>query len=278
MTAGAVPILEADGLGKSYRSRDGATVEAIADISFRVEPGELLCIVGPSGCGKTTLLKMLSGLLRPSRGAARFDGQEIAGPPTGLALVFQDYSRSLLPWLSVAHNVALPLQARGISRVERAAIAAESLAAVDLEGFGDRYPWELSGGMQQRAAIARAIACRPRLLLMDEPFASVDAQTRADLEDLVLRVHAEFDVTTAFVTHDIDEAVYLGDRVLVLSRRPSVTRTTVIVGLDRPRDQVETRHDPDFVDCRTEIMKMIRAERASGADAREGELTRYVGS
>ncbi|QXJ26585.1 ABC transporter ATP-binding protein [Actinomadura graeca] len=249
----------------TYRSRGGETVDAIGDIDFRVDARELLCIVGPSGCGKTSLLKVLSGLMRPTEGTARFAGEPIVGPPDGLALVFQEYSRSLLPWMSVVRNVALPLRAGGVGRNERRAAAEAALDAVDLAGFGDRYPWELSGGMQQRVAIARAVACRPRLLLMDEPFASVDAQTRADLEDLVLRVHAELEVPTVFVTHDIDEAVYLADRVLVLSRRPSVTRTTVPINLDRPRDQVETRHDPEFVEARTAIVQMIRAEQGSRA-------------
>lgn len=256
------PILQADHVSKSYQTQRGEVVEAIGDITFDVHPNELLCVVGPSGCGKTSLLKLLSGLARPTGGTARFDGEVIVDPPEGLALVFQDYGRSLLPWETVAQNVALPLRARGVDRRERIAVTTAALEAVDLAGFGDRYPWELSGGMQQRVAIARAIAARPKLLLMDEPFAAVDAQTRADLEDLVLHIHAELGVPTVFVTHDIDEAVYLADRVLVLSKRPSVVRATMQVGLSRPRDQVETRHDAEFVDARTEIVQLIRSERS----------------
>src|SRR4051794_34566271 len=183
-------ILDVQDLGKSY---DGAQpFEAIRSLSFEIRQGEFCSVVGPSGCGKTTLLKVLSGLLAPTHGVALLNGRPITAPPDRLALVFQDYSRSLLPWLTVEKNVRLPLRAKHLSAKEQVRIAREALAAVGLSGAGDRHPWQLSGGMQQRVAIARALAYQPDILLMDEPFASVDAQTRADLEDLVLDVWTNF--------------------------------------------------------------------------------------
>jgi NitT/TauT family transport system ATP-binding protein len=241
--------------------RDERAVEAIRDVSFTVPPGEFLCVVGPSGCGKTTLLKAVAGLLAPTRGSVQVEGVRVNGPPRDLALVFQEYTRSLFPWFSVKRNVTFPLASLQLSRSEQDSRAQAALAEVDLLGFEDKYPWQLSGGMQQRVAIARAIAYEPAVLLMDEPFASVDAQTRADLEDLMLRVHKDTGVTIVFVTHDIDEAVYLGNRVLVLSRRPTVVRAALEIPLPMPRDQIITRALPDFVELRTEILTMIKGER-----------------
>ena len=251
--------LDVRGLRKVYGHGDSA-ITAIEDLTFGVETGEFLCIVGPSGCGKTTLLKVVSGLLPPTSGSAHLAGRQIVGPPDELALVFQDYSRSLLPWMTVWKNVTLPLLANGIDKSERNRRAADALAAVGLSEFRDRHPWQLSGGMQQRVAIARALAYQPRMLLMDEPFASVDAQTRGDLEDLVLRVHAQFGITVVFVTHDIDESVYLADRIVVLARRPTSVKEVVKVNLPRPRDQVSTRELPEFVRLRAHVFRMIRGE------------------
>lgn len=231
---------------------------AIEDHSFAIAAGEFVSIVGPSGCGKTTLLKALAGLLRPTGGEILFEGRAVTGVPEGLAMVFQDYSRSLQPWLRVRGNVELPLEYQPISAAERAARIDESLAAVGLTGAADRYPWQLSGGMQQRVAIARAIAYRPRLMLMDEPFASVDAQTRADLEDLVLAVHRDFGITTLVVTHDIDEAVYLADRVIVLSGAPSRVIANIPVPLPMPRDQIDTKETDAFVHLRSRVAMLIR--------------------
>jgi NitT/TauT family transport system ATP-binding protein len=231
-----------------------------------VRAGEFLCVVGPSGCGKTTLLKCLSGLLRPTSGAAYLEGRRIDGPPSHLSLVFQEYSRSLLPWMTVRGNVVLPLLAQGKRRKERSRLAAEALGAVGLTEFADHHPWQLSGGMQQRVAIARALAYQPHLLLMDEPFASVDAQTRADLEDLVLQVHAEFGITVVFVTHDIDESVYLADRVIVLTHRPTTIMETVEVTLPRPRNQIATKELPDFTRLRGHVFRLIKGEQGDGED------------
>jgi NitT/TauT family transport system ATP-binding protein len=256
-----VTLLSAERIGVTFGSGDHA-VTAIAEISLAVAPGELLCVVGPSGCGKTTLLRCLAGLARPTTGAVQLDGRPVTGPPRQMAVVFQDYSRSLLPWLTVQRNVELPLAAHGVAKAKRRPIAADALDAVGLAGQHRRYPWQLSGGMQQRTAIARALAYAPEILLMDEPFASVDAQTRADLEDLLLAVRAERGLTVVVVTHDIDEAVYLGDRVVVLSAPPTRVKAVVDVPLPAPRDQIGTKERPDFVHLRAEVLRSVRAEAA----------------
>jgi NitT/TauT family transport system ATP-binding protein len=251
------PLLEVQDLGHSY---DGGDARAVIDgLSFSVRQAELVCIVGPSGCGKTTLLRCVAGLLQPRSGRVALSGQVVSGVPDDIAMVFQDYSRSLFPWLRVGRNVDFPLSRRGLGKRERAERVRESLAAVGLEDVADRYPWQLSGGMQQRVAIARALADRPSMLLMDEPFASVDAQTRADLEDLVLEVRDRFQMTVLFVTHDIDESVYLGDRVLVLSRAPARLVAEIPVPLPRPRDQIATKELDAFVRLRAEVGRLIRS-------------------
>jgi NitT/TauT family transport system ATP-binding protein len=252
--------LEVKQLAKTY-GEGPSSVEAIRELTFAVDPGEFVCVVGPSGCGKTTLLKCLSGLLRPTSGSAHLEGQTIDGPPDALALVFQDYSHSLLPWMTVRGNVTLPLIAKRMKKERRQRLAADALTAVGLDGFLDSHPWQLSGGMQQRVAIARALAYEPRLLLMDEPFASVDAQTRADLEDLVLEVHSNFGITVVFVTHDIDESIYLADRIVVLTHRPTTVKEIVRVSLPRPRDQVATKALPEFTRLRGHVFQLIKDER-----------------
>jgi len=212
--------------------------------------------VGPSGCGKTTLLRCAAGLLRPTAGTVRLDGEPVTGPPPGLAVVFQEYGRSLFPWLRVADNVALPLRNR--PRAERRRLVDDALAAVGLADAHRAYPWQLSGGMQQRVAIARAVAYQPRVLLMDEPFAAVDAQTRADLEDLIRDVWRRLGVTLLFVTHDIDEAVYLGQRVIVLSAAPTTVAEDLPIDLPDSRDQLTTRADPRFTQLRAHVYARIR--------------------
>jgi NitT/TauT family transport system ATP-binding protein len=251
-------LLDVDHLGHTYgRGRRDEHV-AIRDCSFQVHQGEFVSIVGPSGCGKTTLLRCASGLLRPTDGGVSLDGAPVAGVPRDLALVFQDYSRSLFPWLTVRRNVDFPLRHLGLSRAERDERIGRSLDDVGLADAAGRFPWQLSGGMQQRVAIARALAYEPAVLLMDEPFASVDAQTRADLEDLMLTVWERHASTVLFVTHDIDESVYLADRVIVLSRSPASVVADITVGLPRPRDQIETRSLDAFVARRAEVARLIR--------------------
>ena len=251
-------ILEVHGLNKVYGAGDEA-VTAIQSVDVVVREGEFVSLVGPSGCGKTTLLRIVAGLMPATSGGAVLRGQPVTGPPPELAVVFQDYSRSLLPWLTVRKNVLLPLRGRK-DLTDKEAHAREALTAVGLAEFLDKYPWQLSGGMQQRVAIARALAYQPKVLLMDEPFASVDAQTRAELEDLVLRVRHEFGVTVVLVTHDIDEAIYMGDRVVVLSARPSTVKEVLPVDLPRPRDQLATKADPRFSELRAEIYGVIKGE------------------
>jgi len=257
-----VALLEIVRLSKTYGSGPDAT-QAIGNIDFAVEEKEFVCVVGPSGCGKTTLLKAVSGLLAPTSGEVVLRGRRVEGPPEELALVFQDYSRSLMPWLNVRDNVLLPLRHKKLPKLERNQLVEESLESVGLSRFMRHYPWQLSGGMQQRVAIARAIAYQPTILLMDEPFASVDAQTRADLEDLILRVREEWGVTVLFVTHDIDESVYLGDRIVVLGRAPSSVQEVLAVDLPTPRDQVGTKELPQFAHLRAHIYRLVKG--AAGA-------------
>jgi NitT/TauT family transport system ATP-binding protein len=252
-------MLELQHLGKTYGTGAKAT-HAVGDVSFGVEDGEFVCVVGPSGCGKTTLLKCVAGLLRPSRGEVLLRGRRVTAPPEELALVFQEYSRSLLPWASVRNNVLLPLRHKQVSRTERGRLVEESLESVGLTRFIDHYPWQLSGGMQQRVAIARALAYQPSILLMDEPFASVDAQTRGDLEDLILRVRDEYGITILFVTHDIDESVYLADRVVVLTHSPTEVKEIVTVDLPQPRDQIATKELAEFTQLRGHVYRLIRRE------------------
>lgn len=233
---------------------------AISDLSFSIGEHELASIVGPSGAGKTTLLRILGGLMEPTEGVVSIDGTAVKGVPKGMAMVFQDYGRSLLPWLTVERNVAFPLKGVVKDRSERDQLVAESLEAVGLGNAAKRYPWQLSGGMQQRVAIARALASRPRLLLMDEPFASLDAQTRAGLEDLVLRIRDQYGITVLVVTHDIDESVYLADRVLVLSRQPAHLIDDIRVDLPAPRDQISSRELDEFINVRSQVARLIRGE------------------
>lgn len=246
-------LLEVQHLQKRY----GTDVLAVKDISLTVKDNEFISIVGPSGCGKTTLLKMICGLLAPTEGSVVLRGRAVTSPPPEMVLVFQDYSRSLFPWLTVNKNVEFPLRKKKLDEAEKERVAQSALSAVGLETFGDQYPWQLSGGMQQRVALARAVAFRPEILLLDEPFASVDALTREDLEDLVLRLRHELGITALLVTHDIDEAVYLSDRIFVLGKPPSSVIREVIVDLPRPRNQTETRSDPRFIEIRNGIHELI---------------------
>jgi NitT/TauT family transport system ATP-binding protein len=253
----SVPLLEVAHLHHRYDGQAPAP-PALQDVSFSVPRGEFVSIVGPSGSGKTTLLRCIAGLTQPTAGEVRLDGQPVTDVPEELAIVFQDYGRSLFPWMRVGENVEMPLRHLRLPRAERRERIESSLAEVGLADAVDRFPWQLSGGMQQRVAIARAVAYRPEILLMDEPFASVDAQTRADLQDMALDVWRAHRSTVLFVTHDIDESVYLSDRVIVLSGPPATVAAEIGVGLPRPRDQIETRSSPEFAALRADVARLIR--------------------
>lgn len=254
-------VLAASGVAFSYTTADGPR-PILGDITFDLSGGEFVSLVGPSGIGKTTLLRVLCGLMQPTSGAVTMHGRVVSEPQRELAVVLQDYSRSLLPWTTIAKNVALPLISAGVPKGEQAARVAEALGAVGLAGEAKKHPWQLSGGMQQRVAIARALAYKPEILVMDEPFASVDAQTRFDLEDLILRLRDEFGMTVLLVTHDIDEAVYLSDRVVVLAGRPARVSETIPVNLGNQRDQITTKAMPEFAALRGHVLSEIRSAAA----------------
>jgi NitT/TauT family transport system ATP-binding protein len=264
LTSGPAPaMLSINHLRKVYDG-SGRSVEAVHDVDFSLRQGELVCVVGPSGAGKTTILRCISGLLSPTSGGVVLDGGPVIGPPEGMAVVFQDYGRSLFPWMKVRQNVELPLKEKKLPANVRKDLVDRSLDAVGLSGAANAYPWQLSGGMQQRVAIARAVAYEPEVLLMDEPFASVDAQTRAELEDLVRALWVRLGVTIVFVTHDIDESVYLGERVIVLSASPTVVMEDVMIDLPAVRDQLTTRAEPRFGQLRTHVYELIQKAKDGG--------------
>lgn len=245
------------GLSKAYAAASNP-IKVLDGLDFRVEAGEFICIVGPSGAGKTTLLRCLCGLLPLTSGEVRVGSETVTEPLAEIGVVFQDYRGSLMHWMRAGENVAFPLQGKGVPKAERMRRAAQCLADVGLDGVADRYPWELSGGMQQRVAIARALAYDAHILLMDESFGSLDAQTRFDLEDLVLDLRKRLGISVIVVTHDIDEAVYLADRVIVLSGRPATVIDTVDIELGLDRDQIGTKALPLFAEYRTRILSTIR--------------------
>jgi NitT/TauT family transport system ATP-binding protein len=258
-----MPILEVESLSKSYRQLGGATTLAIENISCRIESGEFVSFVGPSGCGKTTLLMSIAGLIAPSAGKIMVHGREVSGPPPNLVLVFQEFNKSLFAWRSVLGNVRFGVEAKGKRSRDAETKARSLIDLVGLKGFENHYPWELSGGMQQRVAIARALAYEPEVLLMDEPFGSLDALTRLQLEDKLLEVWEKLGTTILFITHDIEEAIYLSDRIWVLSPRPSRIIEERQIDFPRPRDQVKTRSQGRFMELRNDIYKRISDDGAT---------------
>ena len=256
---GSVEAFSCERLFVEYRTR-GQALRVLEDVTFSCGQGEFVSVLGPSGTGKTTLLRILAGLLPPGQGSSvRFDGAEITAPRPDVSIVFQNYTASLLQWRTVERNVALGLEGT-VPKAERASRVDEALAMV---GLGERrrdYPWQLSGGMQQRVQIARALAMRPKVLLMDEPFGALDAMTKSALQDELAKVQQVTGATVVFVTHDIDEAVYLSDRVLVLSGTPARVSRELPIELPRPRNQVATKESPEYLRARHAVYEALRSE------------------
>ena len=244
-------MVRIEGVSKRYDGDQGS-VQALEDVDFGVDTGEFVCIVGPSGCGKTTLFRILAGLEPATEGTVRLDDAPVTEPTPEMGIVFQEYH--LFPWRTVADNVGFGLEKTGVSGVERRERVRQLIDLVGLDGFADSYPKSLSGGMKQRVALARALAIDPRLLLMDEPFGAVDAQTRERLQDELLDIWAATDKTVLFVTHDVDEAVTLADRIVVMESNPGAIAETVTVDLDRPR----SRGDPAFGDYCERVRGLIQ--------------------
>ena len=251
------PYLRLQGIRKTFGTGDGATL-AIGGVDLDVREGEFLGVIGPSGCGKSTLLQIAAGLAPPSEGRVSFESREVVAPPAGIVYLFQQYGKSLFPWRTVIDNVAFAIEHQpGMTRERAREESRGHLAMVGLADAERKFPFQLSGGMQQRVTIARALAARPRVLLMDEPFSSVDALTRLDLHALVLELWQQQRFTAVLVTHDVDEAVFLADRVAVLSRRPSHIVEVVETGLPRPRDNITTRELPRFIELRHHLLEQL---------------------
>lgn len=255
--------LKFDGVTQIYPGR-GKDPDFIAfdDFTLNIESSEFLAVVGPSGCGKSTLLRLAAGLLQPTEGVMSLNGDAIAAPPPGVVYLFQQYSKSLFPWRTVLNNVMFPLEGTSRNvRKDNELACREYIRQVGLAGFEDKYPWQLSGGMQQRVAIARALAAEPKVLLLDEPFSAVDALTRIELQALLLDLWTRNKFTALLVTHDVDEAIFLADRIAVLSNRPTRLTEVVDVALPRPRDQIETRELPRFIELRHHLTASLLGKR-----------------
>ena len=246
-------------------------VRTILDsVNLDVRQGEFVCIVGSSGSGKTTLLRVLAGLARADEGNVLFEGAEISGPSRDRAIIFQDYSKALLPWRTVRGNVALSLEARKFPAAEQGAVIDELLGRMGLSQAKEQFPSQLSGGMQQRVQIARCLAQDPKLLLMDEPFGALDAMTRQTLQDEILQLVADKHIATVFITHDLEEAIYLGDRVVVLGGSPAGVIESMEIDLPRPRNQLTTREDSRFLAYRHRLFELLVHERSQIAPQSKG--------
>ena len=265
------PKISLRGVGKQFVVRptreqpNAVTLDALTDIDLDVAPGEFLTLLGPSGSGKTTLLDLLGGLSRPSYGQVLVDGEEVTGPGLDRGIVFQQYA--LFPWRTALTNVTFGLEQQGLTKTERVAKAREYLSLVGLSGFEDRYPHELSGGMKQRVAIARSLAYEPDVLLMDEPFAALDAQTREQLQDELLRIWRTTGATVVFITHSIEEAIYLGQRVAVLTSRPGRVKEVIDIELGDRDGSHDLRSEPAFVAYRHQLWELLHDEIARARDA-----------
>jgi ABC-type nitrate/sulfonate/bicarbonate transport system ATPase subunit len=245
------PILKFEKVGFQY---DGRAI--MRDVSFAIRPGELVAVLGPSGCGKTTILNMVAGFLQPTEGAAIIDGQEITGPGPDRGVVFQ--AAALYDWMTVADNISFSLRCAGRPKAERRRVAEEMAALVNLTGFEDAYPYQLSGGMRQRVGLARVLAAKPKVMLMDEPFSALDVQTREALQEEVLRIRDRTGCTILFVTHSIDEAVFLGDRIFLLTDLTDGAYDEFAIDLPSPRANSENRLHPAFIRLRETIYRKMR--------------------
>lgn len=255
----APPVVTTHNLSRHFYV-NGERLQVLSDIDLEVREGDFTSLIGPSGCGKSTLLQCMAGLLPPSSGSTKAAGRTVEGPPNELTYVFQQYSKSVFPWRTVRKNVEFGLELASVPRAERTQRALTMLERVGLAGVEERYPGQLSGGMQQRVAIARALVCRPRVVLMDEPFSAVDALTRAQLQDLLLDIWSEANLTIVFVTHDVEEAIYLSDRVVALGRDAGGITTDVDIHLDRPREQIATRETSAFTVYRHNLLSLILSQ------------------
>lgn len=256
-----VPRLETIALCKTFRKQNGEATEVLRDINLTIYPGEFVSIVGASGCGKTTFLRMVDGLIEPSSGEIRLDGHAVVGPGPDRAFVFQQ--DCLFPWRNVLDNVTFGLEMHKSDKSRARKVADQFIKMVGLHGFEKHYPHELSGGMRQRVNLARALTVDPEVLLMDEPFASLDAQTREIMQSELLRIWSSFRKTVLFITHQIDEAVYLSDRVIVFTARPGRLKESVVIDLPRPRS-LEVKRTPEFLTYVDRIWKMIEEEVIQG--------------
>ncbi len=248
-----------------YRS-GGHEVTAIDDVSLEIRNKEFATILGPSGCGKTTLLRIVAGLVRPTQGQVRLDGHAITGPGQDRGMVFQTYT--LFPWLTVKQNIQFGLQLSGVSRNDQENIAQELVTRVGLRGFENAYPKALSGGMKQRVAIARALANNPDILLLDEPFGALDAQTRSLMQELLTQVWEEFHKTILFVTHDVEEAIFLSDRVFIMTARPGKIKAEIPIPLERPRTY-EMKATESFLSLKKQALTLIREEAIKATQYKE---------
>jgi NitT/TauT family transport system ATP-binding protein len=251
-------IVELNGVGKSF-TVNGRSLTVFDDLNYRIGKGSFLSVVGPSGCGKSTLLKLISGLEQPTRGEIVFRGKRLSGPPQGMIYVFQQYTKSIFPWKTVIQNIAFGLTSahKGLSKKEIRERCMEYVRLVGLEGYENHYPAHLSGGMQQRVVIARALICEPDVLLMDEPFSAVDAMTRAILQELILSIWERLKLSIVFVTHDVEEAVFLSSNIVSLGKAPAGIREDLEIPLSYPRDRVATPDDERFGALRHRLFQSI---------------------
>lgn len=254
--AAAEPLIAVRDVGKSFAVRGGA-LTVFERISFDIPRGQFLTIIGASGCGKSTLLQVIAGLARPSSGAVTFKRQVVTAPPPGMIYVFQQYAKSVFPWRTVDQNMRFGLERLKLSRKDMGERVSRTLSLIGLQGYEQYYPSQLSGGMQQRLALGRALVCEPEVILMDEPFSAVDALTRMLLQQQLLEIWEQLRTTIVFVTHDVEEAVLLSQRVICMGGRPAVIQEDVGVDLRYPRSTVTTKEEPEFLRLRHHLLDRV---------------------